>query len=65
MTLTKDNVINYFINLKEDIDQRINDILYSDITHSLTFKQLQDIDHLRTNISKIYKIIEFLEKEGN
>ena len=65
MTVTKDNVIQYFINLNEDTNQRINDIIYSDITKSLTFKQLQDIDHLRKNISKIYKIIEFLEKEGN
>ena len=65
MTLTKEQAIDYFINLKEDINQRINDIIYNDITKSLTFKQLQDIDHLRKNISKIYKIIEFLEKEGN
>ena len=63
--IIKEQVINYLINLKEDINEQINDILYSDITKSLTFKQLQDIDHLRTNISKIYKTIEFLEKEGN
>lgn len=65
MALTKEQTIKYFINLKEDYNQRINDILYDDITKSLTFKQLQDIDHLRNDISKIYEIIEFLEKEGN
>lgn len=65
MTLTKEQVIDYFIDLKNYYNSTINDIVYTDITKSLTFKQLQDIDHLRTNISKIYKIIEFLEKEGN
>lgn len=65
MIINKEQAINYFINLKEDYNQQIYDIVYSDITHSLTFKQLQDIDHLRNDISKIYKIIEFLEKEGN
>lgn len=63
--ITKEQAINYFINLKENYNITIEDILYSDITKSLTFKQLQDIDHLRNNISKIYEIIEFLEKEGN
>lgn len=63
--ITKEQVINYLINLKNDYNLTIEDILYSDITHSLTFKDLQRIDHLRNNISKIYKIIEFLEKEGN
>lgn len=65
MTLTKDNVIGYFLDLKHTYNEEIHDILYDDITHSLTFKDLQRIDHLRNDISKIYEIIEFLEKEGN
>ena len=63
--ITKEQVIHYLMSLKDDYNLTIEDILYSDITKSLTFKDLQRIDHLRTNISKIYKIIEFLEKEGN
>lgn len=63
--MTTKEQVNYLINLKDDINKQINDILYTDITKSLTFKQLQQIDHLRKDISKIYKIIEFLDKEGN
>ena len=63
--ITIDNVIGYFLGLKFNYDEQINDILYSDIKHSLTFKQLQNIDHLRTKLSTIYDIIEFLEKERN
>lgn len=62
---TKEQVIHYLMSLKDDYNLTIEYILYNDITKSLTFKDLQRIDHLRTNISKIYKIIEFLEKEGN
>lgn len=63
--ITKEQVIHYLMSLKDDYNLTIEDILYNDITKSLTFKQLQDIDHLRNNIQTIYKIIEFLEKEGN
>lgn len=65
MTLTKEQIINYFIDLKNDYNSTINDIVYTDITKSLTFKQLQDIDHMRQKLHKIDKIIDFLEKEGN
>lgn len=61
--ITIDNVIGYFLGLKFDYDEQINDILFDDIEHSLTFKQLQDIDHLRTKLKTIYEIIDFLEKE--
>ena len=63
--ITKEQVIHYLMSLKDDYNLTIEDILYSDITKSLTFKDLQRIDHLRNDISKIYKIIEFIEKEGN
>lgn len=61
--ITKEQVIDYLINLKEDTSIKISDILYDDITHSLTFKELQQIDHLRTNMNKLYNFIYFLEKE--
>lgn len=63
--MKKDDIILYFINLKDDIALKIENILYDDINKSLTFKQLQEIDHLRNNMSKIYEIISFIEKEGN
>lgn len=61
--ITIDNVIGYFLGLKFDYDEQINDILFEDIEHSLTFKQLQNIDHLRTRLRTIYEIIDFLEEE--
>lgn len=61
--ITIDNVIGYFLDLKFKYDEEINDILFDDIEHSLTFKQLQNIDHLRTKLSNIYNIIDFLEEE--
>ncbi len=61
--ITKEQVIDYLINLKDDTSIKIGDILYDDITHSLTFKELQQIDHLRTNMNKLYNFIYFLEKE--
>lgn len=64
MTITKDNIISYLLDLKHTYNTEIEDILYSELSKSLTFKDLQRIDHLRNNISKIYKIIEFIEKEG-
>lgn len=64
--ITIDNVIGYFLDLKHKYNEDINTLLYEDLSHSLTFKQLQDIDHARTKINKIYDIIEFLDKErGN
>lgn len=62
--ITKEQVIQYFINLRENIVFEIDDLLYTDLNNSLTFKQLQDIDHKRQDINTIYKIIEFLEKEN-
>ena len=64
--ITIDNVIGYFLDLKHTLNDDINDIIYTDLKHSLTFKQLQDIDHKRQDINTIYKILEFLDKErGN
>ena len=63
--LTIDNVVGYFLDLKFEYNEKINDILYSDIEHSLTFKQLQEIDHLRTKLRTIYDVIDFLEKEND
>ena len=63
--MTKEEVITYLKNLKDEYHLKIYEIIYDDIKHSLTFKELQTIDHLRTNIDTIYKIIEFIEKEGN
>lgn len=63
--MKKEDVINYFIYLKDEIANKICDIIYDDITKSLTFKELQEIDHLRNNMSKIYEIISFIQKEGN
>lgn len=61
--ITKEQVILYFIHKRDDLVIKIDDLLYTDLKHSLTFKQLQEIDHLRTLINKIYDIIEFLQKE--
>lgn len=63
--MKKDEVIMYFIRLKDETAIQIEDILYSDVSKSLTFKELQTIDHLRQNMQKIYNIISFLEKEIN
>lgn len=63
--MKKDEVIMYFIRLKDEIANNITDILYTDVSKSLTFKQLQEVDHLRQNMQKIYNIIDFLEKEIN
>lgn len=63
--MKKEDVIKYFIYLKDEISIKIGDILYDDINKSLTFKQLQEVDHLRNNMSKIYEIISFIEREGN
>lgn len=61
----KEEVINYLISLRESIVFSIDNILYDDITHSLTFNELQQIDHLRNKIAQIDNFIKFLEKEGN
>lgn len=61
--MTKQEVINYFMSLKDDIVLNIDDTLYTDLNNSLTFKQLQEIDHMRTRLHEIDKIIDFLEKE--
>lgn len=64
--ITIDNVIGYFLDLKHTLNEEIEDIIYTDLKHSLTFKQLQNIDHKRQEINTIYKILEFLDKErGN
>lgn len=62
---TKEQVIQYFLTLRDDLDFEMDEIIYDDLSKSLTFKQLQEIDHLRTRINKLYDIIDFLEKEGN
>lgn len=63
MNTTKDNVILFLMSKKDDIALAIDDILYNDLSKSLTFKELQQIDHQRQNMQKIYDIIDFLEKE--
>ena len=63
--ITKEQVILYFIHERDDIVIKIDDLLYTDLNNSLTFKQLQEIDHSRTRLHEIDKIIDFLEKEGN
>ena len=60
--MRKQDIIEYFITLKEDIIFEIEDILYTELNNSLTFKQLQQVDHKRQELNTIYKIIEFLEK---
>lgn len=63
--MKKEEVINYLISLRESIVFSIDNILYDDITHSLTFNELQQIDHLRNKMAQIDNFIKFLEKEGN
>lgn len=63
--INKTQVIHYLMSLKDDYQLKLEDIIYDDITKSLTFKELQEIDHLRTNMNKIYEIINFIDKEGN
>ena len=65
MKQTKEQVIQYFMSLRDDIVLNIDNTLYTDLNNSLTFKQLQEIDHKRQDINTINKIIEFLKKEGN
>ena len=60
--MKKEDVITYFLDLKYELTEQISDILYSDITHSLTFGELQKIDHIRNVLNKVYEIIYFLEK---
>lgn len=63
--MKKEQVILYFLTLRDDLNFEMDEILYDDLSKSLTFEQLQKIDHLRTRINTIYEIIDFLEKEGN
>ena len=62
--MSKQQIIDYFLDWKYELSEDISSILYDDISKSLTFKQLQNIDHLRTKLNKVYEIIYFLDKEG-
>lgn len=60
----KETIILYLIHERDDIPQQIDEILYpSHIKQSLTFKELQTIDHLRRKLQKINEIINFIEEE--
>ena len=51
------------INEKERLNADIEDIIYSDMEHLLTNKDLLEINKIKAQIKFIYDLIEKLDKE--
>ena len=55
--------IKELIEEKENLNRDIDDIIYGDMEHLLTSKDLLEINKIKANIHYIYELIEKLDKE--
>lgn len=55
--------IKELIEEKENLNRDIDDIIYGDMEHLLTNKDLLEINKIKANIHYIYELIEKLDKE--
>jgi len=50
------------INRKQQLNEEIDDIIYSDLKKELTYKDINEIQEKRKRIKVIYDTIEYLDK---
>lgn len=56
-----DELILYLINKKQNLNEEIEDILYSDLNKILVVEDILQIDKKRKQIKKCYDMVEYLE----
>lgn len=57
------NAIKDLINLKQNLNEEIEDIIYGDMNKVLSIKDAEKINELKYEIKFIYGIIETLERD--
>ena len=57
------NAIKDLINLKQNLNEEIEDIIYGDMNKVLSIKDAEKINELKYEIKFIYDIIETLERD--
>ena len=56
-----DELINYLVSKKQNLNEEIDEIIYDDLNKGLVVEDILQIDKKRKQIKKCYDMVEYLE----